>query len=96
MIRDALAELHQGRHVDIVIRVSIRHSQYSLDSENSQLMKVLDVTCFKEVGNMVNNIVRLFLLLNCGSDPYFNVNRSIGKSQLMWLECASGHTSTKN
>lgn len=35
MIRDALAELHQGRHVDIVIRVSIRHSQYSLDSENS-------------------------------------------------------------
>jgi xanthine/CO dehydrogenase XdhC/CoxF family maturation factor len=27
MIRDALAELHQGRHVDIVVRVSIRRSQ---------------------------------------------------------------------
>ncbi|KAG8214591.1 DNA mismatch repair protein mutS [Butyriboletus roseoflavus] len=41
MIRDALAELHQGRHVDIVIR----------------LMEVLDVTSFKEVGNMVNNTI---------------------------------------
>ncbi|KAI9573599.1 DNA mismatch repair protein MutS [Boletus coccyginus] len=41
MIRDALAELHQGRQVDVVVR----------------LIKVLDVTSFKEVGNMVNDII---------------------------------------
>ncbi|KAF8442923.1 DNA mismatch repair protein MutS [Boletus edulis BED1] len=41
MIRDALAELHQGRHVDIVVR----------------LIEVLDVTSFNEVGNMVNDII---------------------------------------
>ncbi|KAG6377088.1 muts domain V-domain-containing protein [Boletus reticuloceps] len=41
MIRDALAELHLGRHVDIVVR----------------LIEVLDVTSFNEVGNMVNDII---------------------------------------
>lgn len=28
MIRDALAELHQSRDVDIVVRVGIRHGQH--------------------------------------------------------------------
>lgn len=30
MIRDALAELHQGRQVDVVVRVSIRRSKHCL------------------------------------------------------------------
>lgn len=97
MIRDALAELHQSKHVDVVVRVSVRHSQrYPVSSKNLQLMKVLDVTSFKEVGTTVNDTVRRFLLLDCGSDSYSDVDRSIGKSQLKWLECVSGRTSTKN
>ncbi|KAG9315778.1 DNA mismatch repair protein mutS [Chiua virens] len=41
MIRDGLAELHQSRQVDVVVR----------------LMDVLDVASFKEVGHMVNETI---------------------------------------
>lgn len=69
MICDALGELHQGKQVDIVVRVSIRRNQRCLvDSKKLQLMKVLDVASFKEVGNMVNDIVR-FVLLDRDSYP---------------------------
>lgn len=53
------------------------------------------MTSFKEVGNMVNDIVR-FLLCDRGLDPHIDVDRSTGKSQLRWLVFASGHTSTRN
>lgn len=69
MICDALGELHQGKQVDIVVRVSIRRNQRCLvDSKKLQLMKVLGVASFKEVGNMVNDIVR-FVLLDRDSYP---------------------------
>ncbi|KAF9242539.1 muts domain V-domain-containing protein [Melanogaster broomeanus] len=66
MLRDALAELHQGGHVEIVLKVKPLSwsDRRSSDIHNLQLVRVLDVGEFKEVGNIVNDTVGALFLGN--------------------------------